>query len=93
VHLVPFNNPIVPLRPGDRRTEPDLLVGWLLVKNIGSDAGDGNIEDASLVISPVSVYSGYLVWPSRRTRDKEGKTNAILSFNIVSILLDFFDLR
>lgn len=45
---ITLDNPVVPLRPGDGRAEPDLLVRRLLVQDVSADCGDGDVEDAGL---------------------------------------------
>ena len=48
MHVITHDNPVIPLRPGDGRAEPDLLVGWLLVEYIGSECGNGDVQNTSL---------------------------------------------
>lgn len=48
MHVIALDNPIVPLRPGDGRAEPDLLVRWLLVEHIGAERGNGDVQNTSL---------------------------------------------
>lgn len=48
MHVIALDNPVITLRPGDGRAEPDLLVGWLLVEYIGSECGNGDVQNTSL---------------------------------------------
>ena len=43
VHVVSLHDPVVPLGTGDRGAEPDLLVGGLLVQDIGADTGEDDV--------------------------------------------------
>ena len=49
VHRRAQNHEIEPLRPAYGRGEPDLLVGWLFVEDVGSGGGCLDCEDAGLV--------------------------------------------
>lgn len=48
VHLIALDDPVVALRPGDGRAQPDLLVGGLLVEDVGANAWGDNVEDTGL---------------------------------------------
>lgn len=50
MHTVTLNDPIIPLGAGDGRAEPDLLVGGLFVEHVSADGGDGDVQDAGLVL-------------------------------------------
>lgn len=50
VHALALDRPVEALRAGDGRREPDLLVGRLLVKYVGSVGWVGDVEDAGLSI-------------------------------------------
>jgi hypothetical protein len=43
VHAVALNDPVVPLGPGEGGREPDLLVWWLLVQDVGSNTRNGDV--------------------------------------------------
>lgn len=49
MHAVALDDPVIPLRPGDGRAEPDLLVRGLFVQDVGADCRDRDVEDAGLV--------------------------------------------
>lgn len=55
MHVIALDNPVVPLRPGDGRAEPDLLVGRLLVEYIGAERGNGDVQNTSLEEKSVSI--------------------------------------
>jgi hypothetical protein len=48
VHAFALDRPVEALRAGDWRREPDLLVGRLLVKHVGSVGWVGDVQDAGL---------------------------------------------
>lgn len=48
MRLVALDDPVVALGARDGRAEPDLLVGGLLVQDVGARAGDDDVEDAGL---------------------------------------------
>lgn len=54
VHAITLDNPVVPLGAGDRRAEPDLLVGRLLVQDISADSRNSDVEDAGLEIGQLT---------------------------------------
>lgn len=57
VHAVSLDNPVIPLGAGDGTAQPDLFVGGLFVENVGSDGGDGYVQDAGL-----EVDISFVVW-------------------------------
>lgn len=48
MHIIALDNPVVPLRPGDGRAEPDLLVGWLFIEYVGADCRNGYVQNTGL---------------------------------------------
>lgn len=48
VHAVSLEDPVEALGAGDGGAKPDLLVGGLLVQDVGSFVRDGDVEDAGL---------------------------------------------
>lgn len=77
VHAIPLQDPVIPLWSGDRRAEPYLFVGRLLVENKCSYRGDGNIENAGLdwlgarVSKNLKSYLEWIVWSARRNGEKQ----------------------
>lgn len=75
---VTLNNPVVPLRPGDRGAKPDLLVWRLLVQNEGTNTGGDDVQYTGLQYKPLA---------SLHTQQWNAVTHIILPLKIRRILL------
>ena len=73
------------LRTRGRRAQPDLLVRRLFVEDVGSNRGKGDVENASLDATKISV-------PSQSLGDVVQRTYAILAIHVLLLLLHLLQL-
>ena len=48
MHPITLDNPVIPLGPGDGRTEPDLLVRGLFVEDVGAYTRGDDVQYTGL---------------------------------------------
>lgn len=78
VHALTLDRPVEALGSGQRRREPNLLVGGLLVEYVGSVGRKGDVQDAGL--HNVSCWISVCARPAQLT-------HRVVDFHILSTLL------